>query len=202
MCGSGLCLRGRKVYMKKLPWWSAPISQLALILLLVLSLITILLLVLQIGGQGSTSTTDPTVAILTFVVSSITAVSALWNAVLSQQNASKLEELKQRLSLQFPALQETRSAAVQYYYSLSKLETNHLDQKLVEESEEAMAEAQGNVYFLEENYQQAWYRYWQRARFIYEASQRDKDTDLSKKWREDWSKDLAVKLKTITQHQV
>jgi hypothetical protein len=182
-----------------------------------ISLITLLILVCfvvfyfvemqnnQISTISSQAVTrDPVVLVLsifTAIASLFSASSSLWNTFSSFRSASKLEELKQQLGLEFPALKDSRKAALQYYRTLAKLETQSMTQDDYETSEKVMAEAEGNIYFLPQDYQQVWYDYWQEARNI---SVQAKKLDIDKaqeEWKSDWAKQLASKLDDIRTFQ-
>lgn len=135
------------------------------------------------------------------IASSIAAISSIWNTVSAYQNSVRLEELKQRLNLKFPALQETTNAAVQYYYTLSKLESGKFEPDQVSKAEEAMEKVSGKTFFLGKEYQRAWYRYWQKARFISESVDNWSREEAEINWRSTWGGDLATLLEDLSIYQ-
>lgn len=151
---------------------------------------------------GTTEAISKTSSLVTALFSFIAAVASIWSIVSARQNAERIEELKQQLNTQFPALKDSRSAALNYYRSISKLETNNFDFSVLEQSENVMIEAESNIFFLSEKYQKSWYGYWQEARNISHHIREINNLEEAKKqWVHSWSKRLAEKLKGIAVYQ-
>ncbi|MCA2553499.1 MAG: hypothetical protein IM466_07080 [Microcystis sp. M04BS1] len=149
---------------------------------------------------GPPSGTDTKVWVLSSLaaVSSVTAaVSSLWNTLSSSRNAAQLEELKQQLAVKLPALKESKSAALKYYRVLANLETKNWVDEDYKKAEGLMSDAESSVYLLSEEYQNAWYDYWQEARNIcFEV--KDQSKDIAKQyWVQTGAKSLAKKLEKI-----
>lgn len=164
-------------------------------------LVTLAIALIAAAAYLLVSGTNSVSQAVVLIASSIAAISSIWNTVSAYQNSVRLEELKQRLNLKFPALQETTNAAVQYYYTLSKLESGKFEHDQVSKSEEAMEKVTGKIFFLGKDYQKAWYRYWQKARFISESVNEQHLEEAKVKWRNMWGKDLAVLLEDLSMYQ-
>lgn len=157
-------------------------------------LVTIAIVPMAVAAYLLVSSTTSVTQAVVIISSSIAAISSVWNTISAYQNSVRLEELKQTFSLKFPALQETTNAAVQYYYTLSKLELKKFEHDQVSKSEEAMEKVTGKIFFLSKDYQKAWYRYWQKARFISESVNEHHLEEASVNWGETWGKDLSILL--------
>lgn len=142
-------------------------------------------------------------SLITSLFAFLAALSSLWSVVTTRQSSQKLEELKQQLTTQFPALKDSRSAALNYYRSLAKLvEDEALDPEIFKECERVMIEAEGNIFFLSDKYQENWYSYWQKADYISKLIKTENNhSEVLKKWKHDWSKQLADKLKPLASYQ-
>lgn len=134
------------------------------------------------------------------LLSLIAAISSLWNTFSSYQNATRIEELKQQLSVQLPALKESRAAALRYYRTLSRLENQKCTHEDYQKSEDLMLSAEGSIYFLSEDYQKDWHSYWQAARNIYTKIQNKSQDEAVDYWKNKGAKDLAYKFQKIQQY--
>jgi hypothetical protein len=169
--------------------------------------IGIILVVIVLGAVFVITQTQklPFNQVITLIAALIAAVFSIWNTFSVYQNSIRLEELKQKMNLRFPALQETTNAAVQYYYSLARIESGNFELAKILQSEEAMEQVTSKIYFLEESYQTAWYRYWQKARYIAESINPENAESISPEnlalvrdnWRRGWSKDLSNLLNSL-----
>lgn len=152
--------------------------------------------------------------LITSLFSFIAALSSIWSVVTSRQSASRIEELKyqnareiedlkQQLTTQFPALKESRSAALKYYRVLSTtVETASIDRTSWDQCENSMKEAEANVYFLSKDYKDKWYEYWQTVDTISKRIAQEQDpTTIKENWRNDWSKRLAEGLEFLADYQ-
>lgn len=138
---------------------------------------------------------------LTAIFSFIAALAAIWNTIAAHHYSISLEELKQQFSCQFPALQESRDAALAYYRTLAKMEIKNLTQEDIEISNSEMIQAEGSIYFLDENYRDAWYGYWQEANYISEIFRSLSVEEAQQQWRNSWAKQMASRLKTLAAYQ-
>lgn len=202
-----------------------------LVFLLTIFSIGVVYLALPDKGQpssvdifGARVTRDSFIGIMSLVASTLAATSALWNVIssrrnaesleeLKHQNAESLEELKQELSIknslllerlkQEPlALKDSRDAAIQYYRTLKKMETQVFTSEDFEKCEQAMEKAELSLHSLSETYQNSWYSYWQIARNISTAASTESQVDAKEHWISSWAKDLYAKLTGITSFEL
>lgn len=138
--------------------------------------------------------------LFTIFLTLIAAVTSLWNAAIAKQYAAQLEEFKQQLNSKFPALKETREAALSYYRALAKMEIQAFSEDELKASEEIMIRAEGSVYFLDEDYQKAWYDFWQTARNAAVRAGKISKADAQTLWREELAKKVANDLRKIAIH--
>lgn len=164
-------------------------------------LVTLIIAALAALAYLLASRTSSVSQAVILIASSIAAISSIWNTVSAYQNSVRLEELKQKLNLKFPALQETTNAAVQYYYTLSKLESGKFEDEQVAKSEEAMEKVTSKIFFLGKDYQEIWYKYWQKARYISESVNVQSLEEARENWQSKWGKDLAALLDNLTVYQ-
>lgn len=138
---------------------------------------------------------------VTVFLASVAAVVSLWNAFVAHQHAARLEEFKQQLNSKFPAIKETREAALNYYRVLASLENQTLSEEELNDSEKVMTQAEGSVYFLDEGYQKVWYEFWQEARNISTRVKRVSRAEAQQQWKTKWAKDIALELRKIAAYQ-
>jgi hypothetical protein len=165
-------------------------------------LVIVVISLMVAGSYLLISRTSSVSQAVVLFASSIAAAASIGNTYYSYQNSVRLEELKQKMNLRLPALQETTNAAVRYYYTLSELESGKFEQEQVSKSEEEMKKVTGKIFFLGKDYQKAWYAYWQKARYISESVDSQQDIEASQAdWKTKWSKDLSTLLENLTLYQ-
>jgi len=168
---------------------------------LVVTILVVTIIVIALIGIPLFLRDTLTIQALTMGASFLAALSSLFNTFAAKDNAVKIEQLKQELSSQFPALIDSRNAALNYYRMLAKLEIKPFSEQDKELSEEAMAAAEGSIYFLDEKYRKAWYRYWQKARNISYDALQDKE-NAKNTWKSQWAKELGNELNIIASYQL
>jgi hypothetical protein len=147
---------------------------------------------------GKSMTRDPVVGVLSLIA----AAASFWNTLSFRRNARDIEELKQQLGSKFPALKESRKAALRYYRTLSKMEIGSFTGEDYQNSEKVMSDAESDIYFLNQEYQDRWYTYWQAARVISESAANKSANESREEWKNSWARQLSEKLDDVTSFEM
>lgn len=101
---------------------------------------------------------------LTLVSAVMAGLITLINTNIQIHTTQNIEQIKPLLALEFPAYRDLNGAALGYHDVLSRLATGNFDLGLVTEAEKEMKKCYGSLYFLPDEFQDAWWAFWTQAR--------------------------------------
>jgi hypothetical protein len=146
----------------------------AVLIILIVVGVGIYFLPSYLAGQISQFTTQPPPNVeaylrisgtwLTALTAVMAALMSLVNVLIQVSMSRNIESLKPLLSMQYTAYKDLNGSAIAMFDALSRLQNNAYDSDLAQLADQEMTKASGTIFFVPNDYREAWlnFQYWAR----------------------------------------
>ncbi|VTR94755.1 unnamed protein product [Gemmata massiliana] len=131
-------------------------------------------------------------------IAAVSGIIGVWvsfrNLAAQAKTSVDVERVKKSLEKSVPAYGNLFASASRYYRSLAPLETGNFNIEVIENSEGKMKDVEGEIVFVDNDYEKLWFDFWQEARYIKEQSSKPLSPEERKHLWSVYVKSLSARL--------